>query len=116
MALTFKRRGSDGRSDAALELTLLARAILDAHDDTVISISEHDCGDPGCCGTRTAVLILRAGHPTKAIAIEKPIRSVTRVDLSEALAPLAALVRTGTPQSRMAGAHRASSRRRRHQA
>ena len=91
MALTLRRKGADGRTDAALELTLLARAILDVNDDTVVSIGEHDCGDPGCCGPRTVVLVLRAGHPTKAIEIEKPLKSVTHGDLSQALAPLAAL-------------------------
>jgi hypothetical protein len=91
MALTFRRRRSNEQANAALELTLLARTILDVNDDTVVSIGEHDCGDPGCCGTRTVVLVLRAGRPTKAIEIEKPIKSVTRGDLSDALAPLAAL-------------------------
>jgi hypothetical protein len=100
MALTFRRNGSDGRTDAALELTLLARAILDANDDTVVSIGEHDCGEPECCGTRTVVLVLRAGYPTKAVQIEKPIKSVTHGDLSEALAPLAALACAPRAQSR----------------
>jgi hypothetical protein len=100
MALTFRRKGPDGRTDAALELTLLARAILDVNDDTVVSIGEHDCGEPGCGGPRTVVLVLRAGHPTKAIEIEKPIKSVTRVDLSKALAPLAALACLPTAHSR----------------
>jgi hypothetical protein len=99
MALTFRRKHADEQTHAALELTRLARAILNINDDTVVSIGEHDCGDPGC-GTRTVVLVLRAGHPTKAIQIEKPLKSVTRGDLSEALARLGELARAPTTQSR----------------
>jgi hypothetical protein len=91
MSLFFRRKRSDSRTDAAIELTLQARAILDVDDDTVVSISQHDCDEPGCCGgARTIVLVLRPGHPTKGIKIEKPIESVTRDDLSEALALFAA--------------------------
>jgi hypothetical protein len=96
MALALRRKRADGRTDAAFELTLLARAILEANDDTVVSVGEHDCGDPEC-GTRTVVLVFRAGHPTKSIQIEKPLKSVTRGDLSEALAPLAALASATQP-------------------
>ncbi|MPZ38644.1 MAG: hypothetical protein GEU95_11345 [Rhizobiales bacterium] len=102
MALTYRRKDPDARADAVLELTLQARAILNVHDDTVVSIGEHDCGEPGCCGRRTVVLVLRAGHPTKAIQIRKPIQNVTRVDLSKALAPLAAMARTPKARSRTA--------------
>jgi hypothetical protein len=91
VALRFGRQGSGRRAIAVLELTRLARAILDVDDETVVSISEHDCGDPGCCGSRTVVLVLRAGHPTKAVEIGKPLEGVTRADLSEALVPPAAL-------------------------
>ena len=74
MALISRRKCADDRAAAALELTRLARAVLSAHDDTVVSIGEHDCDDPECSGTRTVVLILRARHPTKAIQIEKLIK------------------------------------------
>jgi hypothetical protein len=86
MVLNFRSKRPERRV-AALELTLQVRAILDLDDDTVVSISEHDCGEPGCSGTRTVVLLLRAGQPTKAIKIEKPMKSVSHADLTTALAP-----------------------------
>jgi hypothetical protein len=92
MALLFRRmkeKDTAERTDAVLTLTSHARSILDVDDDTVVSVSEHDCSGSGCCGSRTFVLILRPGHPTQAITIEKPILQVTRADLAQALAPLA---------------------------
>jgi len=89
MVLFSKRGGgANRRSGAALDLTLQARKILGADDDTVITVGEHDCGDPGCGPTRTVVLVLRPSRPTKAVKIDKPIDRVTKADLSAALAPL----------------------------
>jgi hypothetical protein len=88
MALIFRSKRSDGRTNAALELTLQVGVILNVDDDTVISINEHDCGEPGCCGTRTVVLIMRPGQPTKTIKVEKPLESVTCADLTAALGSL----------------------------
>jgi hypothetical protein len=100
MSLFFRRKKSDERSNAALELTLQARAILDADDDTVVSVGQHDCDGPGCGGPRTLVLVLRPGHPTKAVRIEKPIESVTRADLSAALSVFGALAPAANVHSR----------------
>jgi hypothetical protein len=90
MALFFRNRmASNRRKDAVFELMAKARAILRPDDDTVVSVSEHDCRDSGCCGARTVVLVMRPDQPTEAVKIEKPIESVTQADLSDALAPLA---------------------------
>ena len=88
MSMKFRSKRSAGRVNAALELTLQVRTILDVDDDTVVSISEHDCGEPGCSGTRTVVLLLHPGQPTKAIKIEKPMESVSHADLTAALASI----------------------------
>jgi hypothetical protein len=86
----FSRRGVAGERgrNAALELMQQARAILNIDDDTVISVREHDCGDPGCGSARTVVLVLRPDRPTEAVKIDKSIERVTKSDLSAALAPL----------------------------
>ena len=90
MALFLRNRmASNQRKDAAFELMMKARAILRTDDEAVVSVSEHDCGEPGC-GVRTVVLVMRPDQPTKAVKIDKPIDSVTQADLSDALAPLAA--------------------------
>jgi hypothetical protein len=90
MAPFFRNRmASQRRKDAALDLMVRARGILNADEDAVVSVSEHDCGDPECRGARTVVLIMRPDQPTKAIKIDKPLEAVTAADLSDALAPLA---------------------------
>jgi hypothetical protein len=97
MVLLLKRGKASGRrGDVARELTLQARALLSADDDTVVSVSEHDCGDPDCGEGRTVVLVLRPDRPTAAVKINKPIERVTGGDLSAALAPLADQVTTAT--------------------
>jgi len=43
-----------------LQLMAQARAILRADDDgTVVSITEHDCGEPECGRGRTVILVMR---------------------------------------------------------
>jgi hypothetical protein len=89
-AFFFRRKTSNRRSDAALELKVQVRAIIKADDDTVVSLSERDCGDPGCGGARTIVLIMHPRRPTEAVKIDKPLEQVTQSDLTDALAPLVA--------------------------
>jgi hypothetical protein len=90
MAQLFRNRvASARRARAALELTMQARAILNADDDTVVSVSEHCCGDPEC-GSQTVILVLRPRQPTKAIKIGKPLDAITSIDLCNALAAPAA--------------------------
>jgi hypothetical protein len=53
---------SQRRKDAALDLMIRARGILNVDDDAVVSVSEHDCGDPDCRGARTVSLRGRRAH------------------------------------------------------
>ena len=86
MALSFRKRAASARrARAALELTMQARAILKADNDTVVSVSEHNCGDPEC-GSQTIILLLRPRQPTEAIKIGKPLEAITWIDLCTALA------------------------------
>src|SRR3979411_972374 len=91
MVVFFRGRGaSDRRKDAGIALMRQALAFLHGDDDgSIVSVTEHDCGDPECGRARTVVLVMRPEQPTKAVKIEKPIDSVTQADLSDALAPLA---------------------------
>jgi hypothetical protein len=95
-AFFFQRKASNHRKNAVLELKEHARRAIDADDETVVSVSERDCGDPGCGGARTIVLIMHPRRPTEAIKIDKPLERITQADLSDALAPLAA--QTGLPE------------------
>ena len=89
-AFFFPRKTSNRRSDAALELKEHARTVINADDDTVVSVSERDCSDPGCGGAQTLVLVMHPRRPTKAVKIDKPLEQVTQSDISDALAPLVA--------------------------
>jgi hypothetical protein len=83
----FPRKSSNRRSDATLELKEHARAVINADDDTVVSVSKRDCSDPGCGGAQTVVLVMHPRRPTKAVKIDKPLEQVTPSDISDALAP-----------------------------
>jgi hypothetical protein len=86
----FPRKTSNFRWNAVRDLKNHALAALNADDETVVTISERDCGDPGCGGARTIVLIMHPRRPTDAVAIDKPLEQITLGDISDALAPLAA--------------------------
>jgi hypothetical protein len=99
MALLFRnRRVSEREDQAARDLIMQARTILDGDDDTVVRVSEHNCGEPAC-GGQTVVLVMRPNQPTKAVKIKKPLAAVTNADLSAALAPLAEENQTSDLQS-----------------
>jgi hypothetical protein len=86
MALSFRNRAASARrKQASLELTMQVRAILKLEDDTVVSVSEHNCGDPEC-GSQTIILLLRPRQPTEAITIGKLLEAITWIDLCTALA------------------------------
>jgi hypothetical protein len=74
-------------NQAALDVTAQAHALLNGDDDTVVSVSEHNCGDPRC-GRQTVVLVMRGNQPTRSVKIKKPLDAVTSADLFVALAPL----------------------------
>jgi len=89
-AFFIPRKTSNRRNDAALELKVQVRTLINADDDAVVSVSERDCGDPGCGGTRTIVLMMHPGRATEAVKIDKPLEQVTQSNLADALAPLVA--------------------------
>jgi hypothetical protein len=99
-AFFFPRKTSNRRRDAALQLKEHARTVINADDETVVSVSESDCGDPGCGGTRTIVLIMHPRRPTEAVKIEKPLEQITQTELSDALATLAAQTSLPEPPSK----------------
>jgi hypothetical protein len=86
----FPKENTKPGTDAARELKVHARTVINADDDTVVTISERDCGDPGCGGARTIVLVMHPRRPTEAVKINKPLEQVTQSDISDALAPLVA--------------------------
>jgi hypothetical protein len=92
----FPRKTSNHQWNAVRKLKEHARTALNADDETIVTVSERDCGDPLCGGARTIVLIMHPRRPTEAVKIDKPLEQITQADLCNALAPLAA--QTGLPE------------------
>jgi hypothetical protein len=90
MTVVFFPRASNHQWNAVRKLREHARTALNADHETIITISERDCGDPLCGGARTIVLIMHPRRPTEAVKIDKPLEQITQTDLCNALAPLAA--------------------------
>ena len=86
----FPKKTSNHRWNVVRELKEHARTAINADDETIVTVSESDCGDPLCGGARTIVLIMHPRRPTEAVKIDKPLEQITQTDLSDALAPLAA--------------------------
>jgi hypothetical protein len=91
--LFFPRKTSNHRWNAVRKLKEHARTAINADDEIIVTISERDCGDPGCGGARTIVLIMHPRRPTEAVGIGKPLEQITQTDLSDALRPF--VERTG---------------------
>jgi hypothetical protein len=47
-----------------IALMMQARSMLSVDNEVVVSVNQHDCGDPGCCGTRTVILVMRPDQLT----------------------------------------------------
>ena len=98
--LFFPRKTSNHRWNAVRKLKEQARTAINADDETIVTISERDCGDPDCGGVRTIVLIMHPRRPTEAVKIDKPLEQITQTDLSDALVLLAAQTDLPEPPSK----------------
>jgi hypothetical protein len=88
MALRYRNaKDSDQRGDAAIDVAMWARAILNS--DTVVKVTRPHCGDPHCGDEVTTILLLRPDRPTRVIKIKKSLETVTKADLRAALLPIA---------------------------
>src|SRR5258708_22295525 len=81
--LFFPRKTSNHRWNAVRKLKEHARTAINADDETIVTISERDCGDPSCGGARTIVLIMHPRRPTEAVGIGKPLEQITQTRSEE---------------------------------
>jgi hypothetical protein len=84
----FPRKTSNLQWNVVRKLREHARTAINADDETIVTISERDCGDPLCGGA--IVLIMHPRRPPAAVKIDKPLEQITQKDLYTALRPLAA--------------------------
>jgi hypothetical protein len=93
----FPRKTSNHQWNAVLKLRDQARTAINADEETIVTVSERDCGDPLCGSARTIVLIMHLRRPTEAVKIDKPLEQITQADLFNALAPFAQAGPARTP-------------------
>ena len=65
----------------------IARAALQASQDTAFAVNEIACNDPGCPGIETVILVMEPGQKTRALKIPKVLDEVMEQDILKALAP-----------------------------
>lgn len=79
---------TEPRNDAALAVMEWARAAIDLDDDTVVSVTSHQCGEADCAGAGTIILLMHPDQPTLAVKIMKSMDMIGESDVAEALQPL----------------------------
>jgi hypothetical protein len=77
-ALSFFRRRE--RPDLA-PLKAWMRDVFGLSPETSLAINEIMCADVACPGLETVILIMEAGHKTRALKIAKPIAEITEDDI-----------------------------------
>jgi hypothetical protein len=80
---TLRARARE-RASARQSLTEQVRRVLALAQEDAVSVNEIACADPGCPDTETVILLMRAGQPTRALKIGKPIEAVTDADIGVA--------------------------------
>jgi hypothetical protein len=84
LALICVKGGADLKG-AADRIKIWAREALSLSDDDAVTVSEINCRYPGCPGVETAILVMRAGAPTRMFRIACRLAEVRRADLETAL-------------------------------
>lgn len=85
MRLRYRSEAIGRRSDAALEIIECVHRALALHKDLVVSVTNHQCGDPECVSTATTILLMRPDQPTQAVQIAKAIDAIREQDVADAL-------------------------------
>lgn len=80
------RKPSQADRDKAAAIKQMVRDILGLDEETTISVSEIQCGDPACPGTETVILVMQPGVKTKAHKVLAPLADVERAAVEQALA------------------------------
>jgi hypothetical protein len=89
VAIFFRSKQRDPDAvDATARITAWTREILALGEDDVVSVSEIACGEPGCGGLETVILIMRKGEKTRGAKVKMGLAFITRADVEAALAEL----------------------------
>lgn len=82
---TLGRPRHDLSADKRAHVAALVRATLGLGEHDAVTVSEIACGDPGCGGAETVVLVMRAGRRTEAVKAKKALALVSDEEIVAAL-------------------------------
>jgi hypothetical protein len=85
------RRRDTASTEARDRVSQLVRARLSLGDNDAVTVSEIACGDPGCGGAETVILVMRAGRRTEAVKVKKALLLATEDEVLLALDGMAAV-------------------------
>ena len=86
MSLKAWRARSAERAEIAVRLKRAFSAALRLGEADTLSVNELACPDPGCPDMETIVLVMRAGAPTRALRIRRPMDAVDANDIAALVA------------------------------
>ncbi|MEA1832225.1 hypothetical protein U8607_09030 [Methylobacterium durans] len=78
----WKARSAEQAALSARLKTEIATA-LDLRPEDALTINAIACPDPGCPDIETVILVMRAGEPTRAFRIRRPMEAVEAADIAQ---------------------------------
>lgn len=82
VSLRAWRARSAERAAIAVRLKQELIAALGLGTSDALALNEVACPDPGCPDVETVVLVMRAGAPTRALRIRRPMDAVDATDIA----------------------------------
>ncbi|MDP4005601.1 hypothetical protein [Methylobacterium sp. NEAU K] len=82
VSLKAWRARSAERAELAARLKRELIAALSLSEADALAVNEIACADPGCPDMETIVLVMRAGAPTRALRIRRPMDAVDADDIA----------------------------------
>ena len=86
VSLKAWRTRSVERAETAARLKRTLSAALGLGADDTLAVNEIACPDPGCPDMETIVLVMRAGEPTRALRVRRPMADVDEADIAALVA------------------------------
>ncbi|MCJ2091230.1 MULTISPECIES: hypothetical protein [unclassified Methylobacterium] len=83
VSLKAWRTRSAERAEIASRLKRDLIAALGLTEADALAVNEIACADPGCPDMETIVLVMRAGAPTRALRIRRPMDAVDAQDIAD---------------------------------
>lgn len=82
VSLKSWRTRSTAQAEAGAALKAQLIAAFELGPDDALTVNAIVCADPGCPDLETIVLVMRAGEPTRALRLRRPIHAVDAADVS----------------------------------